>query len=611
MDLFDAVTYAFTTISTGGFANHARLVLVLRLGAAGVGGGRGHVPRRAVARPGVVRPERAITGFCWDRPSWSPTSDSSSARPCVIAVVESPGDGLAESVAPVGVHRHLGRLVHRSLGDRLVGVVARSPADVVDPRGPRRHVRFDGGRIPDHACPRSAQLSCGARSWCSCDPRTVRVVRVGGEVLDERLVSRILGYQVLFLGTAAAGMVGAHPHGADVVTAIVGVVSALATFGPALGRPRRGHRPGRPGPRRPAGRDVPHVRRTGRAVPGARRCGRMISWPVRRVRAALLDARAERSDAATHRGAAAMTTGDSATEISTARGVPSVWVHMVGLVAGVRGGRHDRLRRRSTPSRAATPSADLLVAGGLALVVGASAWRASRSPPTSAPATCSSRCRCRGWRHRSPVPFPSCCRASSTASTTRSSSRSRGSPAPGRPCMSDRRLRPGESRRAVLAPTHPVVRRHGHHRPGRRGPAVSRSRRPGADPGRGARPDVGPAGAPGEGDRQAAVGGLRAVLRRLDRRADGHRPRAGSTRSGVAMALVSTGGFAPEAASVGHYDSGHRAGPRGGHDHRRGVVHPPLQRTSGPARASTSATRSSGCTWLGIAGRDRRRDASC
>jgi trk system potassium uptake protein TrkH len=66
-------------------------------------------------------------------------------------------------------------------------------------------------------------------------PGVVKVVRVGREVIDEPRVSRILGYQVLYVGMAAAGFVALGLAGADEVTAVSGSLSALATFGPALG----------------------------------------------------------------------------------------------------------------------------------------------------------------------------------------------------------------------------------------------------------------------------------------------------------------------------------------------------------------------------------------
>ncbi len=65
--------------------------------------------------------------------------------------------------------------------------------------------------------------------------RLVAVPRVGGTVIDEQTVDRMLGYQVLFIGTATLGFLGLALTGSDLVTAISGAVSVLATFGPALG----------------------------------------------------------------------------------------------------------------------------------------------------------------------------------------------------------------------------------------------------------------------------------------------------------------------------------------------------------------------------------------
>ena len=66
-------------------------------------------------------------------------------------------------------------------------------------------------------------------------PRTVRVVRVGRTIVDEDLVDRMIGYQILYLVVCAIGALGLALAGGDVVTAISGSVSAIATVGPALG----------------------------------------------------------------------------------------------------------------------------------------------------------------------------------------------------------------------------------------------------------------------------------------------------------------------------------------------------------------------------------------
>ena len=66
-------------------------------------------------------------------------------------------------------------------------------------------------------------------------PGVVRVVRVGGVRIDEGTVDRMIGYQVVFIGTATAGLLGLALSGFDLLTAMSGAISALSTFGPALG----------------------------------------------------------------------------------------------------------------------------------------------------------------------------------------------------------------------------------------------------------------------------------------------------------------------------------------------------------------------------------------
>lgn len=65
--------------------------------------------------------------------------------------------------------------------------------------------------------------------------RSVQVVRVGTTVIDEDTVDRMVGYQVLFIGTAAGGLLGLALTGEDLVTSLSGAVSTLCTVGPALG----------------------------------------------------------------------------------------------------------------------------------------------------------------------------------------------------------------------------------------------------------------------------------------------------------------------------------------------------------------------------------------
>ncbi|MEZ5238232.1 MAG: potassium transporter TrkG [Microthrixaceae bacterium] len=63
-------------------------------------------------------------------------------------------------------------------------------------------------------------------------PRLVRVVKVGREVVPEPMAIRILGYQALYVGTAAAGFVALAAAGADVVTALSGSVKRAGDLRP-------------------------------------------------------------------------------------------------------------------------------------------------------------------------------------------------------------------------------------------------------------------------------------------------------------------------------------------------------------------------------------------
>jgi len=66
-------------------------------------------------------------------------------------------------------------------------------------------------------------------------PRAVASVRVGRRPVSEELVSRMIGYQAQYLVVAGIGAVVIAVLGADLVTSITGAISALANVGPALG----------------------------------------------------------------------------------------------------------------------------------------------------------------------------------------------------------------------------------------------------------------------------------------------------------------------------------------------------------------------------------------
>ena len=66
-------------------------------------------------------------------------------------------------------------------------------------------------------------------------PRSVLPVKLGGVVIPERIVGRVLGFGTLFIITFGAGTLVVASLGTDPVTAASGVISAMSNMGPALG----------------------------------------------------------------------------------------------------------------------------------------------------------------------------------------------------------------------------------------------------------------------------------------------------------------------------------------------------------------------------------------
>ncbi|MEL7208713.1 MAG: hypothetical protein AAGK32_10870, partial [Actinomycetota bacterium] len=66
-------------------------------------------------------------------------------------------------------------------------------------------------------------------------PTAVRVVKVGRRAVDEVLVDRIMGYQILYFFIGGLGAIGLALGGASVLTSLTGAISALGTAGPAMG----------------------------------------------------------------------------------------------------------------------------------------------------------------------------------------------------------------------------------------------------------------------------------------------------------------------------------------------------------------------------------------
>ncbi len=233
MGPFDAVTYSFTTISTGGFSNHARSFAwfdsdVLEwMGTAGMFLGgmslsviwsalRGHSSRVLGALELWVYTGLIVTATV------------------VIAIVESPGRSMWENLR---VSAFTATSAVSSTGHHVTDWSAWQPGItmmllVLIGVGAMSGSVGGGFRI-------ARAMALFSYLWRELNaqlrPGLVRVVRVGREVVPEPMVARILGYQALYVATAAAGFVALAIAGDDIVTALSGSVSALATYGPALG----------------------------------------------------------------------------------------------------------------------------------------------------------------------------------------------------------------------------------------------------------------------------------------------------------------------------------------------------------------------------------------
>ncbi len=66
-------------------------------------------------------------------------------------------------------------------------------------------------------------------------PRAVASVRVGRRIVSDELVNRMIGYQAQYLVVAGVGAVVVASLGAELVTAISAAISSLANVGPGLG----------------------------------------------------------------------------------------------------------------------------------------------------------------------------------------------------------------------------------------------------------------------------------------------------------------------------------------------------------------------------------------
>jgi trk system potassium uptake protein len=240
MGVFDAVTHAFTTISTGGFTNQAggfaamdsELLEWFAIGGMVLGGSalallvRG---LRGAAEPLLHSIElrayaamivgASVLATWWTMPDGGLTHDSiRQATFSVTSVISTTGYTVTDWTAWPGSAQML-LLV-------LMGVGAMSGS----PGGGFRLVRALA--LFDYVI-RALRREVHRQG--------VFLVRLGDRVLEESLLNRMVGYQVVYLSLLAAGALLLSAGGADVVTAVSAAISALATVGPALGELGPGH----------------------------------------------------------------------------------------------------------------------------------------------------------------------------------------------------------------------------------------------------------------------------------------------------------------------------------------------------------------------------------
>jgi len=239
MGPFDAVTYAMTTISSGGFGNHdgsiayfdSAVVEWCTIGGMALAGAnlallmaavRGRLVR--VMRSTELRAYAFAVAVASIVLTWSTAPEggvtAQSARHAAFAATSA----MSTTGHTVGGWAEWGHgpLVLLIL---LAGVGAMSGA----PGGGFRVVRA------------LTLLGVVRREIVrQLHPRSVMVVKIGKAAVDERVVSHMIGYQVAWLVLAGLGAVLLGATGLVFTEALTAAVSALATYGPALGDLRDG-----------------------------------------------------------------------------------------------------------------------------------------------------------------------------------------------------------------------------------------------------------------------------------------------------------------------------------------------------------------------------------
>jgi len=236
MGPFDALTYSATTISTGGFANHAGSFSHFSSAAvewAGVGG-------MVLGGTNMALLHRAVRGRD-PRQLWR----SFELRAYLVAIAAG-GAVVALTTAPPG------GLTHASVRHALFHV-----ASAVSTTGHWAGSGWGGWDTGPQVL-LLAVMGVGSMSGSAgggfrqvralalvgylrrelvlqLHPRAVRAVRVGRRPVSDELVARMVGYQAQYLVVAAVGAVVLAGLGSGIVTSLSAAISTLANVGPALG----------------------------------------------------------------------------------------------------------------------------------------------------------------------------------------------------------------------------------------------------------------------------------------------------------------------------------------------------------------------------------------
>jgi trk system potassium uptake protein len=234
MGIFDGITHAFTTVSTGGFSNHdasfayfdsAALEWIAIVAMALAGGSLVLYWRAIRGRPLMVVRSTEFRAYivltvliCVAAVAWNATRDGLDAEVVrrtiftTVSLTSTTGyrmldfDAWAPAVQLVLVF---------AIG---LGGMAGSPSG-----------GFKVFRL-------LAVLSYARRQlYTQLHPRAVSVVRFGRDIVPETVMTRIVGFFGLFMAAGAAATFLVAAFGADVRTAISGVASAIGNTGPGLG----------------------------------------------------------------------------------------------------------------------------------------------------------------------------------------------------------------------------------------------------------------------------------------------------------------------------------------------------------------------------------------